>query len=124
VWGAGLAVLCAHAYTVATGRLTNGFSAYYAAARALTAGQLGAWVYDDALFTRYVQDITSTPVLEIFGPNTPSMSLLLVPLAGVSPGHARAYGCWCRSPRGPGQRPGSFVTPAREARGCHRLRSG
>jgi hypothetical protein len=90
VWGAGVAVLCGYACTVAAGRLTHGFSAYYAAARALATGRLGAWAYDETLFTRYVQDITGTSVLEIFGPNTPSMSLLLVPLAWMSPGRARA----------------------------------
>jgi hypothetical protein len=120
VWGAGVAVLCGYACTVAAGRLTHGFSAYYAAARALATGRLGAWAYDETLFTRYVQDITGTSVLEIFGPNTPSMSLLLVPLAWMSPGaHARC-GCCCRSPPGPGQPPGSFATLAREARGGRR----
>ena len=79
-----------YAYSVAAGRLTHGFVAYYAAARALAAGRMGAWVYDEALFMRYLQDLTGTTVLDIFGPNPPSMSLLLLPLAGLDPVSARA----------------------------------
>jgi len=90
VWAAGIAILGADAYSVATGRMTHGFIAYYAASRALLAGHFGAWVYDEPSFTAYVQELTGTSVLEIFGPNPPSMSLLLLPLAALAPTTARA----------------------------------
>jgi hypothetical protein len=89
VWALGLTATTVYAWEVAAGRLTHGFVAYYAAARAMAAGHLGAWVYDEALFTRYVQDLTGTSVLDIFGPNPPSMSLLLRPLSSLSPAEAR-----------------------------------
>jgi hypothetical protein len=90
VWAAGLAVIGAYAYSVASGRLTHGFVAYYAAARALAAGRVGAWVYDEPVFMPYLQDLTGTTVLDIFGPNPPSMSLLLLPIASLDPMSARA----------------------------------
>ena len=90
VWTAGIAILGAYAYLVAAGRMTHGFIAYYAASRALLAGRFGAWVYDEPSFTAYVQELTGTGVLEIFGPNPPSMSLLLLPLAALDPATARA----------------------------------
>ena len=90
VWTAGIAILGAYAYLVAAGRMTHGFIAYYAASRALVAGHFGSWVYDEPSFTAYVQELTGTSVLEIFGPNPPSMSLLLLPLAALAPTTARA----------------------------------
>lgn len=89
VWAAGLLVLAAYVLRVAVGRTTHGFIAYYAAARLLVAGHLGPWVYDDAWFMGYVQDLTGTRVLEIFGPNTPTMALLALPVSFLGPSGAR-----------------------------------
>jgi len=89
VWVVGALVLVAYVVLFSIGRTTHGFIAYYSAARLLAAGQLGPLVYDDAWFGRYVQEISGTPVLEIFGPNTPAMALLALPVAFLDPATAR-----------------------------------
>ena len=60
VWVMALAVLAADAVSIATGRMTHGFIAYYAASALLMQGELGPQVYDDAWFMRYVQELTGT----------------------------------------------------------------
>jgi hypothetical protein len=90
VWAAALVVLAADAVSVATGRMTHGFIAYYAASRLLVDGELGAQVYDDAWFIRYAQELTGTGVLEVFGPNPPAMALLALPVVAFDPVVARA----------------------------------
>jgi Glycosyltransferase family 87 len=88
-WVVGALALGAYTVRFSIGRTTHGFIAYYSAARLLATGQLGPSVYEDAWFRRYVQEITGTPVLEIFGPNTPAMALLAVPVAFLGPTSAR-----------------------------------
>ena len=82
-------VLAAYVLLRAMGRTTHGFVAYYAASRLLVTGQLGPWVYDDAWFNRYVQDLTGTGVLEVFGPNAPTVSLMALPVAFLDSTAAR-----------------------------------
>jgi Glycosyltransferase family 87 len=74
------------------GRVTHGFVAYYAASRLLTAGQLGPTIYNDDWFQRFVQQLTGTEVLEIFGPNPPTMALMAVPVAWLD--HTAARSVW------------------------------
>jgi hypothetical protein len=69
--------------------VTHGFVAYYAAARLLLEGQLGAMAYDDAWFGGYVQQLTGTNVREIFTPNPPTMALMALPVAAFDHGVAR-----------------------------------
>jgi hypothetical protein len=83
-----LAALTSVVYDSAA-RVTHGFVSYYAAARALSDGRFGAWVYDDAAFGAYVRQVTRSPVQEIFVPNTPTMALFALPLAGLNPRMAR-----------------------------------
>ena len=90
VWAMALAILAADAVSVASGRMTHGFIAYYAASRLLVSGELGLQVYDDAWFMRYVQALAGTGVLEVFGPNPPSMALLALPVVAFEPRVARA----------------------------------
>lgn len=90
VWVVCLLVLGAYVLGFSIGRTTQGFIAYYAASRLLVTGHFGPWVYDDAWFMRYVQDITGTRIVEIFGPNTPTMALLALPLVVFGPSGARA----------------------------------
>ena len=90
IWITALVLLAVSAASVATGRMTHGFIAYYTAARALVSGELDARVYDDAWFMAAVQRVTGTEVKEIFGPNPPAMSLLALPVAAFEPRVARA----------------------------------
>jgi hypothetical protein len=85
-----LLVLAVYARSVSAGRLTHGFVAYHTAARLLLERQMGAHVYDFAWFRAEVQRRTETRVLEIFGPNPPTMSLLALPVAAFEPRMARA----------------------------------
>ena len=89
VWAMALAVLAADAVSIAAGRMTHGFIAYYAASTLLVHGELGPQVYDDVWFMRYVQELTGTEVLEVFGPNPPSMALLALPVVVFEPRVAR-----------------------------------
>ena len=89
-WVLALAALGVYAWTSSFGRTTHGFIAYYAAARLLITGQLGAHVFDDAWFMTYVRTLTRTDVLDIYGPNTPMMAWLAVPVALFTPLTARA----------------------------------
>ncbi|HEX4348390.1 MAG TPA: glycosyltransferase family 87 protein [Vicinamibacterales bacterium] len=88
-WGATVVFLVAYTAMRSVGQTTNGFIAYYGAARLFVEGRLGAWVYDDARFMAFVKDLTHTSVLEIYGPNSPAMALLAVPFAGFGPDGAR-----------------------------------
>jgi hypothetical protein len=85
---AALAILVAYV-AFSAGRVTHGFVAYYAASRLRTSGQLGPAIYDDDWFRRFVQELTGTGVLEIFGPNPPTMSLMALPVAWLDHGAAR-----------------------------------
>ena len=88
-WGASLLALAAFTLWRSIGRTTNGFIAYYAASRLLVAGQLGSLVYDDGWFMGYVQHLTHTSVLEIYGPNSPMMALLGIPTVVFGPDGGR-----------------------------------
>jgi hypothetical protein len=82
-------VLVWYVWCCAARRTTHGFIAYYAASRLLVTGQLDPRVYDDAWFSHYVQNLTNTGVLEVFGPNPPTMALLAVPFEFLGPSAAR-----------------------------------
>lgn len=67
---------------------TNGFVAYYTAARLLESDVPASRFYDDDRFSgRTVEDAPG--VRDIFTPNPPTAALLLLPLAGLSYAHAR-----------------------------------
>lgn len=83
------AILLAYVLLSSAWKTTHGFISYYAAARLLLEGRLGAAAYDDAWFGKVVQDITGTGVLEIFIPNPPMMALMAVPVAWLDPQTAR-----------------------------------
>jgi hypothetical protein len=85
-----LVLLLLYARSVAAGRLTHGFVAYHTAAQLLVEGRLGAHVYDQDWFIAEVQRRTGTAVIEIFGPNPPTMALIALPLAGLDARTARA----------------------------------
>ena len=69
--------------------VTHGFVSYYGAARLVLSGQFGPWVYDDAAYAGYLQDLTHTSVRDIFAPNTPAMALLALPVSWLPPHAAR-----------------------------------
>ena len=85
-----LVVLGVSTTTVAMGRMTHGFIAYYTASRILISGELDARIYDDAWFMSAVQRVSGTEVKEIFGPNPPAMALLALPVVAFEPSVARA----------------------------------
>lgn len=86
------AVLLGYVEFFAAHAVTHGFVAYYAASRLLLAGQLGPHTYDDEWFRGYVQQLTHSGVLEIFGPNPPTMALMAVPVAVLD--HSAARHVW------------------------------
>jgi hypothetical protein len=69
---------------------TNGYAAYYTAARVLTRrpGMMQR-VYDDAWFAAQVGRVGIFGVYDIFNVQPPTMSLLLAPLAWCTPGAGR-----------------------------------
>jgi hypothetical protein len=86
-------LLAAFAWQVAlpgATRLTNGFSAYYTAARLLRAGSDAARFYDDAWFQAQTLQLGFANARDIFNVNPPAAALLLWPLAGLAPGAAKA----------------------------------
>jgi hypothetical protein len=92
VWVGALVALAAYVLLDSGWRTTHGFIAYYAASRLLVTGGLGPAVYDDAWFMRIVQEITGTGVLEVFGPNAPTVALAALPIAWLD--HATARWIW------------------------------
>jgi hypothetical protein len=89
---AAIVVLVTYALVVAVPRTTHGFVAYYTAARLLLAGDLDARVYDDRWFGAQVRQQSQSTVVEIFGPNPPSMALAAAPLAAFD--HHTARTIW------------------------------
>lgn len=85
-----MAVLVLYAWLFAIGRTTHGFVAYFTAARLLLAGELGPQIYDDTWFGAEVQRQSQSSVLEIYGPNPPTMALLVLPVAALDHSAARA----------------------------------
>jgi len=92
VGAACLAVLISYAWLFSVGQNTHGFAAYYTAARVLATNQMGSWVYEDDAFRAQVQRVTGAPVLEIYGPNPPTMALLALPVTWLE--HAPARSIW------------------------------
>lgn len=78
------------AAVAAAGRMTHGFSSYYAAAHALATGQFGPWVYSDTSFGAYLRAVVGGDVREIYAPNTPAAALLALPLVWLPPMAARS----------------------------------
>lgn len=69
--------------------LTYGFPAYYTSSRLVLDGRWSPEVYDNAWMHRETST-AANGVLEIYRPNTPVMSLLALPVAGLDVGTARA----------------------------------
>jgi hypothetical protein len=78
------------AAVAAAGRMTHGFSSYYAAAHALATGQFGPWVYSDTSFGAYLRAVVGGDVREIYAPNTPAAALLALPVIWLPPMAARS----------------------------------
>ena len=66
----------------AVSRISNGFAAHYTASRLLLEGEPVARFYDDAWFAARIGEIAG-PVYDLFRPNLPTASLLLLPVAGL-----------------------------------------
>ncbi len=75
----------------ASARLSNGFAAHYTASRLLLQGADVALFYDDAWFNARIAELAG-PVYDLFRPNTPTASLLLLPVAWLD--HAGARATW------------------------------
>ena len=87
----GLATIALVSYLTyaSIGRLTHGFISYYTAARLLIEGQIGPQVYDDLWYRAEIQRRTASGVIDVFGPNPPTMALFAVPVAGLDAAPAR-----------------------------------
>jgi hypothetical protein len=77
------------ALPAATG-LTNGFSAYYTAARLVRSGADVAHFYDDSWFQAQTLAFGFGNARDIFNVNPPATALLLWPIAGLDPVAAKA----------------------------------
>jgi len=75
---------------------TNGFAAYYTAARILlqTPNDLKR-VYDNPWFQRHIDEFGFDRVLDIYNVQPPTMSLILAPIAWMSPARARFVWILC-----------------------------
>ncbi|MGA7669379.1 MAG: glycosyltransferase family 87 protein [Nitrolancea sp.] len=78
--------------SVAT-RRSDGFAAYYTAARLIRAGSAGPRLYDDAWFSAEVAR-TVPGVRDIYNANPPTTALLLLPLSGARYAMARTIWIW------------------------------
>jgi hypothetical protein len=74
---------------VLDGALRYGFPAYLTSSRLAVDGGWGPDVYDNDWFHARSLEVTGGPVAEIYRPNTPIMSLLAVPIAGLDVDAAR-----------------------------------
>ena len=95
--GAVLAIYCVVAVVPASRHPnTNGFAAYYTAARVLleTPHDL-KWVYDNPWFQRHIDAFGFVRVLDIYNIQPPTMSLMFAPVAWMSPGRARLVWIVC-----------------------------
>ncbi|HLZ07228.1 MAG TPA: glycosyltransferase family 87 protein, partial [Chloroflexota bacterium] len=75
----------------ASSRLTNGFSAYYTAARLVVQGADPARFYDDAWFSSQTIRLGFGAAQDIYNVNPPATALLLLPLAGFDPVTAKEF---------------------------------
>ena len=75
-------------------RTTHGFIGYYAASRLLLEDGWGPHVYDNEWFIAYTQTFTGGKVGEVIRPNFPTVALLALPVAFLSPDAARALWLW------------------------------
>ena len=91
---AALAILAGLSFLVgpvqwAAGNIREGFPGYYTAARLVAEGRWTPRVYDDTWFARETLADTSGRVGEIYRPNPPVASLVLLPVAGLDIASAR-----------------------------------
>ena len=68
---------------------THGFPVYYTPARLILEGRWSARIYDDAWFGDEVAAQTNGRIREVYSPNPPGASLLLIPLAWLDMAGAR-----------------------------------
>lgn len=74
--------------------MRHGFPTYYVSARLIWEGRWTPQVYDDAWFVAEVQALTPNGIGEIYAPNPPSASLLMLPLAWLAITPARQVWLW------------------------------
>ncbi len=75
-------------------RHIRGFAAYYTASVLLVQGRLGPQTYDDEWFIRQLQTEIDQPTIEILTPTLPTVSVLALPLAFLSPLVAHTVWVW------------------------------
>ena len=73
----------------AAGNVREGFPGYYTAARLVAEGRWNARVYDDTWFARETLAATGGRIGEIYRPNPPVASLIVLPLARLDVSTAR-----------------------------------
>ncbi|HEX4897801.1 MAG TPA: hypothetical protein VFV53_05520, partial [Candidatus Limnocylindrales bacterium] len=67
----------------AAGNIREGFPGYYTAARLVIEGRWNPRVYDDTWFARETLAATDGRTGEIYRPNPPVASLIVLPFAGL-----------------------------------------
>jgi alpha-1,2-mannosyltransferase len=85
-----LALFLVQVAVPAATRLTDGFTAYFTAARLVQAGQGAARFYDDSWFMAQTVQLGPAAAPDIYNLNPPAAALLLLPLAGLDPVLAKA----------------------------------
>ncbi len=74
--------------------MRHGFPTYYVSARLIWEGRWTPQVYDDEWFVAEVQARTPNAIGEIYAPNPPSASLIMLPLAWLDITTARQVWLW------------------------------
>jgi hypothetical protein len=84
-----LVVFLVHTVIPATGRLTNGFLAYYVGAQIIKNGEPAARLYDDESFSARVKEVSAGQVTDIYLANPPVMAVAWTPFAYLTVERAR-----------------------------------
>jgi len=84
-----IAVFLVHTVIPATGRLTNGFLAYYVGAQTIKDGEPGARLYDNEWFSARVKQVSGGQVTDIYLANPPVLAVAWLPFAYLTVEGAR-----------------------------------
>jgi hypothetical protein len=82
-------VFLLHTVVPASGRLTDGFMAYFVAAQTVREGEPGTRLYDDQWFAAHVVSESGGTVTDIYLANPPALAVAWVPFAFLSAHAAR-----------------------------------
>jgi len=89
-----VALFLLHTIVPSTGRMTNGFLAYYVGAQIIKNGEPGAQLYDDNGFAVRAKKVSGGRVTDIYFANPPVLAAAWVPFAYLTVEQARTLWIW------------------------------